>query len=481
MTGKDTTTLSVSREAVVSAASKAVQLVLGFAGIILFTQILGNDGLGEYRTVMAAAFVVVQLTKGTGQAIQKRVSEVGVGADEFLSIGLLVHGGVTVLTAVVVVVARQFTVPYFGSFPLAVGVVLVTGTLGFFSILTSIQSGLGFPARASWYDTVRSVLTLAAQAGFLVLGFRAFGVVAGLAIATALSALLVWLSIRVPVAMPTAQTARRVLTFARHSVPTNLLSNFYQSADPLLIRAFAGQGAVGYYAVATRLVVPGAMLASSINSALAVKSSGVDSVGGDVRADLINSASYAGLVSIPILFGALAIPDALMTSEVLGNTYRDAPGLVLVGMALFGVSNTYRQPFEAVISGTDRPGVVFRVNLAVTILYLPFAVGLGFRYGLLGVVAGTVIAEAGRIVLYQWIAARSLGGTVFPRPARHQFLAGAVMFGAVEAVSRWVVTPDRWPVLLAVVCFGAVVYFAALTAISSHFRDTVRLTLANLT
>lgn len=480
MAGKDTTTLSVSREAAVSAASKGVQIVLGFAGILLFTQILGNDGLGEYRTVLAAAFVVVQLTEGTGQALKKRISEVGVGANEFLSFGLLVHAGVTALTAVVIVVGRPVTAPYFGSFLLALGVALVTGALGFFSLLNAVQSGLGFPGRASWYDTVRSVLTLAAQAGFLLLGYRAFGVVAGLAVATVLSAALVWLSVRVPLAVPTARTAQRVSTFARHSVPTNLLGNLYQSADPLLIRAFAGPGAVGFYAVASRLVVPGSMLAASINNALTVKSSGVDSVGGDVRADLVNSASYAGLLSIPILFGALAIPDALMTSEVFGGTYSDAPGLVLVGMALFGVSNTYRQPFEAVISGTDRPGVVFRVNFAVTILYLPFAVGLGLRYGLLGVVAGTVIAEAGRIAMYQWIAARSLGGTVFPRPVRHQFLAGVVMFGAVEAVSRWLVTPDRWPVLLAVICLGAVVYFAALTAISSHFRDTVRFTIENV-
>jgi O-antigen/teichoic acid export membrane protein len=254
----------------------------------------------------------------------------------------------------------------------------------------------------------------------------------------------------------------------------------YQSADPLLIRAFAGAGAVGFYTVASRLVVPGAMLASSIQNALTVKSSGVDSVGGDVRQDLVNSASYAGLISIPILFGALAIPDALMTSEIFGATYQDAPGLVLVGMALFQISNTYRQPFEAVIKGTDRPEVVFRVNLAVTAVYVPVAVGLGSQIGLLGVVAGTVTAELGRIVLYQVVASRQLGGVVFPRPVRHQLLSGVIMFGAVEALSRYVLSPDTWPVLLAVVVAGAVVYFLALTAISSHFRDTVRLTVGSV-
>jgi O-antigen/teichoic acid export membrane protein len=479
--GRDTPDLSISREVAVTVGSKLLQIGFGFVGIILFTQLLGNEGLGQYRTVVAAAFVVVQLSAGTADAVKKRVSEVGVTPDEYLTFGVLVHGGITLVMGVGIALTAPVTVPYFGSPALAAGVVLITGALGLFTLLNRFQVGLGYPGRASWFDTLRSVLTLGAQVGFLVLGFRAFGVVAGLALATALSAVLVWLSVAVPPAVPTALTARRTYEFARHSVPTNLLADLYRSADPLLIRAFAGQGAVGYYAVATRLVVPGSMLASSINSALSVKSSGVDSVGGDVRADLVNSASYAGLVSIPILFGALAIPDALMTSEVFGSTYQDAPGLVLIGMALFGVSNTYRQPFDAILSGTDRPEVVFRVNLAVTLLYLPFAVGLGFQYGLLGVVAGTVIAEAGRIALYQWIAARSLGGTVFPRPVRHQILAGVAMFAAVETVSRWVVAPNRWPVLLAVICFGAVVYFAALTSISSHFRDTVRLTLGSVT
>lgn len=476
MIGRDASKLSISREAFLNVIAKLIQTVLGFAGIIILTRWLGNDGLGRYRTVLAATFFILTISEDVAAVVKKRIAEVDTDPPEFLMLGLLVHGGVTVATILGLFVFRSMAVPYFGSVELTAGVAIATASIGFFSVLNYYQAGIGYPARQTWSDSLRSVLALGAQVGLLLLGFQEFGVVVGLAIASVISGVFVWFSVRPTPVIPTAQTAHRTYTYARHSVPSSLIGGLYQNADPLLIRAFSGAGDVGFYSLATQLAMPGTLFASSISSVLSVKSSGVDSVGGDVRRDLVNSASYAGLISIPILFGALAISNAIMQSGLFGTTFSNAPGSVLIGIALIQVSNTYQKPFTSAIGGIDRPEIILRVNLFTVVVYGPAAVGLGSVYGLLGVVAGAVIAEGVRLGIYQFTAVRLFGGTVFPRPAGHQFLAGGIMFVAVEGASR-LTNPNRLTMLGALIGFGAIVYFSALLVISQQFRKTLVRTL----
>ncbi|WP_129115813.1 lipopolysaccharide biosynthesis protein [Halegenticoccus tardaugens] len=477
---KDAPSLSVGREALLAAGSKFLMAAIGFGGVVIFANVLGDVGLGEYRTVIAAAFVLTQVPAGVATAVKKRVSEVSVAPPEFLGLGLVVHAAFTALVLVAFVAFEPFAVDYFDTAELAYGVVLVTATLGFFTVTNRLYSGIGYPALSSWVDAVRSVLTFLLQLLFLWLGLEAFGLVAGLAIATLVTAAFSWLAARVRPAVPTVETTTRVYEFARWSVPNALLTNLYLSADPLIVKSLAGAGAVGVYTVAYNLVIPAAMFAASIQDALAVKSSGVDSVGGAVREDLKNAVSYTGLLAIPIFFGALAIPNALMTT-VFGASFADAPGLALVGLALYQVCNVYRLPFEAVLEGTNRPGIIFRVNAAVLVLYLPLAFGLGAPYGLLGVIAATIVAEAARVVAYQYVAHAAYGGVVVTKPVAEQVAAGLVMFCAVWSLATFAVPIAGWVELVAVVGVGAVAYFLALSAVSRHFRQTVRRTVPQLT
>jgi O-antigen/teichoic acid export membrane protein len=165
-----------------------------------------------------------------------------------------------------------------------------------------------------------------------------------------------------------------------------------------------------------------------------------------------------------------------MQANLFGTTYNDAPGAVLIGIAVIQVINVYQKPFGSAISGSDRPDINFRVNFYVALLYAPAAVGLGAVYGLFGVIAGTVIAESVRLVAYQFIATRLFGGAVFPRPVGHQLLAGGVMFAVIEELSR-LVNLNRLTLLGSVIGIGAVVYFSTLLVVSQHFRKTLVRTL----
>jgi O-antigen/teichoic acid export membrane protein len=476
MTERDTSKLSIGREAFLSVAAKALQVILGFIGIVVFTRVLGNDGLGRYRTVLAAAFILLTMTGDIAAVVKKRVAEIETESTEYLMIALVVHGGVTVVTMIGLSLGKSMLVPYFGSAELSISVGVITASVGFFTVLNYYQAGIGYPARSTWVDSLRSVLALGAQVGLLTLGYREFGVILGLVIASIISGTFLWFSLRPSVVVPTVETAKRTYAFARYSVPASLIDSLYGNATTLLINTFAGAGAVGFYSVASQFTQPAALLGSSISGVLGVKSSGIDSVGGDIRREIINSMCYIGLIAIPILFGALAISDVLMQADLFGKTYDDAPGMVLIGVALVQLINVYQRPFSSAIGASDRPDIILRVNLFAVFFYVPTAVGLGMMYDLYGVIGGAIIAESVRLISYQFMVARLFDVTVFPRPVGEQFFAGGVMFAVVEGLSQ-VVNANQLITLGSLIAIGAIVYFSILILVSRHFRKTLTRTL----
>ncbi|WP_135825850.1 lipopolysaccharide biosynthesis protein [Halorussus ruber] len=466
-----TADLDIGREALVSLVAKLTMSVFGFVGVIIFARVLGPGGAGRYYFALAVAISLVRVPAGIAKAIKKRVSEVGRSPEEYLSVGLIAHA---VYLGVVGVLAFLLA-PYLPLEEVAteeiLGILLVLGSVGLFQILNKIYSGIGNPGASLWFDTVRSVFTLGFQLALLWIGMEAFGLLVGLAAATVLTAAMVAVASGVRPSVPTRETVRSTGEFARWSVPTAMVGDLYKRADPILIGIFAGASAVGFYETALRLVLPASQLAASISNPLHVKASGQSSLGEEVRDDVANALSYAGLFGIPMFFGALALPDVLMQT-FYGKGFGDA-GIALVGIALFYVFHIYQIPLESAISGTDKPELVFRVKLVGLIGYLPFGIALGRAYGLLGVIAATLVSEVVMFLVYQYLCRDVFDGFIFPRPIAAQIASAAVMFGVITWLETFL-SLDNWVPVVALVGTGALVYFAVLSVTSSHFRLTAR-------
>lgn len=463
--------LKMGREVFLSLGSDVMMSLIGFVGVVAFARLLGDVGLGEYRTVVAVAMVLGQVANGAGWAIRKRVSEVGVDPRDYLSTGLIFHVAFTLCLLAVFALLHPFVVGYFGSVELAYAVVLLVGAVGLFEIFNHLYAGLGYPANASWIDAIRSVLTLGFQIPFILWGLGSFGVVAGLAVATFASAGITAVVAKVYPRIPTWRSVHRLYEFGKWNIPTQLLRSFDSQLDVLILRFAVGAGPVGIYTAAATATMPGTMLGGSIKDALSVKTSGISSSGEPIRADLVNSVSYAGLIAVPIFFGAAAIPDALMTT-VFGNDFA-AAGPALVGLALAPVAGVYIGAFEAAIEGIDRPEVAMRIRVVSTIIHLLLSFALVWQFGLLGVIAAMVITNWFIFGAYQLFAHRHLGGIAVTRPMLAQFASGAIMFAVVELTTRYAVTITSWVWLVVVLAIGVVTYFGALVAVSRHFRETV--------
>lgn len=468
---KDTSKLNLGRETLIGLVSKFAMAAISFIGVVLFARWFGPVGYGIYRTAMAAALVVVQIPNGVGVAIKKRVSEVDVDPAPILSIGIAIHVA-TVLGAVILLFAfDDVATRYFTSFQIGFGAVAIVAALGAFTIMNQFFAGTGYPGKAITIDAVRSYLTFAVQVLFIWFGFQELGLILGFAVATLITAIGSAITAGVVPALPSRDAFDRVSSFARWSVPTSLLSNMYSSADILILRTVVGNANVGFYSTALQIAMPAVFLAGSIGSSLRVKASGLASLGDDVLADLKNAISYAGLFTIPAFFGALAIPEGIMRT-VFGGEFSPA-GPALIGLTLFQVFNSYGKPFEAVIDGIDRPQLTFKVNLGVIVVHLPLAVALGLEFGLVGVIAATVIAEASRLVMFQYLSWTLFGNVIFPRPIFAQIGSAAVMFVIVIFVKHNFLTITSWAWLLLVVGLAASIYFGLLTVISNHFRNMI--------
>lgn len=466
----DTTTLGIGGEALSSLVSRFVMAAIGFGGTVVFARVLGASGLGIYKTALAVAFVGTQLSSGIGTAIKKRVSEVDAEPGEYLSTGIISHIGFSAFILVALLLASERATAYFGAWELVLGVGLVIATVGMFNVVNSMYAGLGYPARSIWADTLRSALTLICQIALLWVGLEAFGLILGLATGTIGATVFSWAVSGVWPRLPEREHFKRVFEFARWSIPNGLLTNLYSSADIIIITAVAGSAATGLYTVANQLVMPAAFLASSISQALFVKASGRFSADKGFSADLINSVAYSGLFAVPILFGALAMPRAIPRT-IFGGEFATA-GTALVGMALFQVASVYASPFEQIFGSIDRPDVVFRVNVGITIFHLPVAVFLGSYYGLIGVITASAAAEWVRLVTYQSLSYLEFGRVVVPRPVLEHVASGIGMFVILEGALTTIVVKN-WIVLLAVVGGGAAIYFGILFVISPHFRLTL--------
>lgn len=472
-----TADLSLGRETALALVAKFILAATGFLGIVIFARLLDTDGLGKYYFLLAMAKLGVQVSGGVGNAIKKRVSEVGVDPREFFGVALLGHTAFTGIVLAVTVVGYPFVREHIGPFAFALGIVAIVGSLGLFSVANRMYAGIGYPGASFWTDTGRSVVTLAAQFALLFVGFRVLGMMLGLVVANLVTAVVVVVLAKVKPKVPTRNTAERVWAFARWSVPNSLLQNLYMRLDVLIIGFAVGHGAVGLYEPALRLTVPASFIAASIGDSLTVKASGLNSLDRGVAGDLRNALAYACLFAVPIFFGALAIPKPLM-AVTFGQEYR--PGwMALIGLALFQVFNTYRIPFDQVISGMDRPDLKFRISLLTLAFNAPLAVVLGLEYGLMGVVVATIVAEFVRVCAYLLLTYRIFDEVMLPRPLFEQVGAGIVMFGVVSLLGRSLTVAD-WVTLVAVIGVGASTYFGTLIAVSSHFRLTVRNVLNDL-
>lgn len=451
--------------------AKFIQAILGFAGIIIFARVLGPTDFGGVYLLISVVGVLKQVTGYEGAA-KRRFAEADVDNREIVGAVGLFNVAVIVMTAVAALAFEQHLVAYFGLEDAAWLLIGLMSALVLFSPYQTLLAARGLLSRQMWIDTVRSVLTIGLQLTLILLGFGASGVIYGTVGATLLCLPLTQHALRVTPSIPSRETIRSLWEYTKYMIPTSLIGKVYNEYDMILIGFLVTQNAVGYYQAALKLTVPAIFLSQVASSGLMSEVSTLHSRSESFSRELTNTLSFTSLLSIPLFFGALAIPEWLVVT-VYEPAFRSAATL-LVGLALYQVVRSQSSLYRQTLFGMDRPDKMFRIDVVTLGLNLILGFVLVLELGALGAVIATVIAESLRYAMSAYVVRNSVEGVeLFPRPILHQVLAALTMFAVVTG-AEYIVASRSVVALLAVVGLGVSTYFATLTLVSPQFRHTVR-------
>lgn len=454
-------------------AAKFTMAVLGFVGTIVFARLLGPTSFGGYYLLLSLVQLVDRPVGGWTEASKKRLSEVVSDDREVIGAQLLFNA---VLLVVAVVGAIAFSGPLEGYTGLEASTVLFVvlfASLIFFYPFNQFLTARGWIGRQTWIDTFRSLVTLGFQLALVLGGLGAAGMAYGLAGASIVCVPLSQYYLKVWPAMPTSETVRDVWSYARHSIPAYFVGKAYDRFDVLLLGLLLTPAAAGYYEVAAKLTLPAMFVATVASSGLMPKVSNLHSKGERVTTDVVNTLAFVSILAIPLFFGSLALAEKIVVTAY-GADFRQAAPL-LVGLAMYRVVRSQSSPLQSTINGLDRPDLNFRIS-ALTLAFnvVTGTVLVWILRDPIGVIIATITAELLRYMAAAYVVKTELPGIeLLPTLFRHQFVAGAVMFGAVLLLER-TVTVASWLKLGAVVGMGAAVYFLALAGLNSQFQRTSR-------
>jgi len=453
--------------------AKFTMAAIGFAGSIVFARVLGPGGYGAFYVIHTLVNVLDNPVTGWGTACKKRISETGFSTSEALGSGLI---GATVTPLVIipaVYLFQRYTEIYdLSGLMIPFSVLFIAMCL--FEVTNRVLSARSNFSAAEWADTLRSLFTTPLQLVFILVGMGVAGMVYGLTVATVLTVPYVLYKIGIKPARPSRNSLASIASYAKFSIPNGFIGTTKSRIDILLLGSLLSSAAVGDYQVSRQLTMAGAFIGGVASAGLMARVSDHWSRDNSaaITEDVSNSLGYASFLAIPIFFGATAMPETLLVT-IFGSQYSGI-GPVLVGLALFRVVNMQSKQIKSTIAGLDRPDVNMRIGVIVLVLNVGLGYLLLLEYGILGVVAATIISEVVQYAALTYTIKQHFPDIpLFSRPLRYQLLAGAVMFVVIDRLHA-IIGISWWGELVVLIVLGGLVYFAVLTAISESFRATVR-------
>lgn len=438
--------------------------VIGFVGSIVFARVLGPAGYGAFYVISAAVSLADNPMQGFAEAGKKRMSESDSNEAKIVGATLCLGILATILLCPLVLL---FGIPLIDiNREGELFVVLFTGVM-FFKLLQPLVAGSGEFGMTTLLDSGRSFFTITFQLVLVLIGWGLGGMVAGLALG---SAVMVPVSLRVlgiRASWPSREVISSLWEYARWSMPKNVVGTAISRMDILLLSVILTTGAAGQYRVAMNVLVPATFVSGVIGSGVFIETSEMISKEKVPTERIELGLGFGSILAIPVFFGAVAMPQDIVTT-IYGSQYETA-GTILVALAAYKFFETQTDQLLGAISGFDRPDLRFYISVCVLVMNLSLGIILGYQFGIIGVVIATLVTA-----IFQWLIAlvltrRLVSFQLFPRPIRRQFIAGLVMFGAVVLLHR-LYGVAWWGDLLAIVSVGAAVYWLILLGISSQLR-----------
>lgn len=472
----DASEVSLGGETAKATIAKFAMAASGFIGTILFARLLGPVAFGGFYLLFSLVKIADRPIGGLGSATKKRFSEADTPRREIVGALFLAVGVWFTLTVIGSLLLAGWLRSYTGLESAPLLFVLLMLAVMLYEPFEHLVHARGLVGAATGIDTLRSYFTLPLQLLFVFLGFGAAGMAYGLAGGTFLTVPLLLYYIQIVPILPSANVLRSLWSYAKYSVPGNFIGKAYDRFDVLLLGfllapAAAAQAAVGQYEVAAKLTLPAVFVAETAGNGLMARVSNLHSRGEEIASDVSNTLAFTSILSIPVFFGALAISRPLVVT-IYGPKFSPAAPF-LVGLALYRVLTTMNSPLLQTLAGMDRPDVTLRLSTFTLAFNVVTGIVLTLRFGAIGVVIATVLAESLRYFGVVYSLRRYVSDVdIFPRTLLQQIGAAVAMFLVVSAAHSLI--PVRsWFDLSILLVIGGTTYGLLLLGVSPELRLTL--------
>lgn len=241
----------------------------------------------------------------------------------------------------------------------------------------------------------------------------------------------------------------------------NLLNQLSVNADVVLVGRILGSVSLGFYSVAVQLAsyLP-TRLSAMLDTVTFPAFARVQDDAQRLRAAYLRLLGYTALVIAPVMVAlAVAAPDVVRV--VYGNRW--SPAIVLLQvLAAYGLVNGLSWPWQLVYKAQGRSGRLLLMT-AGQVVALVLAVGLGSRFGVVGVAAALVGFSLVLQLGYQSLVNRSIGlrASYYVKTLAKPLSCAAIAGAAIVGMRALMAGLSPLPRLLLAMPVGIVVYAAA--------------------
>lgn len=454
--------IDVSKETFHSTIAQFSVAVIAFITLVIVSRKLGPEAFGIYAVLLATGELMDSIIDGFGEGIKKRVTERGTNIVQLFNLALASH---IVFLAIISPLVIAFSLYTTIISPLnGIAIVIFASGSGLFTLITSFNSGLGYPTQSYKYRTIKAGLILLTQVPLAYLGANENQLVIAAGLSWGLAATALTIKRRQPLELPTKKTIKTVTPFAKWSIPNKLLFTSNERLPYFIIGLIATSTLVGYYEVAWKLVAPALLIPYTIASTLTVHISHKSDKGKSTISELKTALSIASTFAFPILIGAILLGDELVTT-VYSIQYLPAGDLLPI-LSIVVILQSFIIVYQAALRGKDNPRAVSIISFfRVCLKLLLIPIGLHF-YGVFGVATAIAITDSLVVVAYTLLNNTFANKEILTIQITTALLMGLFVHTLTSYVQLTTVTT------LAIIGFGGIFYITTFLICLKQFKPT---------
>lgn len=470
---KDTTSIDFLKEGTVVLVANALDKIVAFGAFIYFAHYFLPSSFGAAYAVIGVSVLLGSVPNALANSIRKRVSEISESHGAYFVIGVSAICTTTVLASIALtILLEQFMLRYEW---LAVPGIVHFASRSYLYLVQQIQEGTGYIGKASVVEFADGLVTVVTKFALILgLGMGSEGLIYGSAIGALVTGTATYLRTYDEVlSIPNLEQLRSLLEFFRWNVIARIAYVGYSRSETALVGFFIGPVSASYIKSAKTLSEPSQLPMRSLESSVFVEVSSRSARGQAFTDTIRKGVRYAGLFSLPMLFGVLLLNERLMVA-VFGSEYAGS-GVVLVAVSIAAVFQSYSSVLKAALNGADNPRLVAILNAGQGVLFVPVYVAVLLVDDFLLFVAVFAFSYVFELIVTVLVTRYRVlkSGFVDWWFILDQLLASMGM-AAVLYVAVGTLRPTSITAVTSVVLLGAVAYLAILTAISSRFRRRSR-------